>query len=69
MKGPTPGKTIVEHGISIRSGDKITTALYRVEHLGGDHKRSERKDAGGSKKPSAGHRVEFQDTPHRKSRG
>ncbi|KAF8417503.1 hypothetical protein EV426DRAFT_360625 [Tirmania nivea] len=68
VKGPTPGKTIVERGVAVRSGDKITTALIRVEHLNGDHKSSDRKDGGSSRRPSAGHRVTFKDTLHRKSR-
>ena len=62
VEGPTPGRTIVEHGVAVRSGDRITTALFRVEHLsGGRHKSSDRKAAGGSSgKRSAGHRVTFQ---------
>jgi len=58
VKGPTAGKTTVEHGVSVRSGDKITTALHRVEHVGGGHKNSDRKDAGSS----GGRRVA--NTPH-----
>jgi len=69
VKGPTPGKATVEHEISVRSGDKITTTLIRVEHVGGGPKNNDRKDAGNSRKPPGGRRVAFQDTQHRKSQG
>jgi len=69
VKGPTPGKTIVERGVAVRSGDKIVTALFREEHLNSGNKSSNRKAAGSSKKPSTGQRVTFQDTTQKKARG
>ncbi|RPB26605.1 hypothetical protein L211DRAFT_847233 [Terfezia boudieri ATCC MYA-4762] len=59
VKGPTPGETIVERGIAIRSGDKITTGLFREENLNSGHNSSGRKNAGSSNKLSAGHFFAF----------
>jgi len=50
VKGPTSGKKTVERGVAVRSGDKITTALFRVEHLNNSHR------SGGS---TAGRHITF----------
>ncbi|KAF8437340.1 hypothetical protein BGX38DRAFT_1212348 [Terfezia claveryi] len=59
VKGPTPGETIVERGFAVRSGNKITTGLLRVENLNSGHSSSGRKNSGSSNKLSAGNFFEF----------